>query len=144
MPAEYQIDREQKLVRSRAWGVTNKDDLSKHGHNLLADPAFQKDFRQFYDLSEVTKFDVSFSDLVEISKVNVFAPTARRAILAPNNVGFGLVRIFQSLRDAKGESGIRVFSDRAEALRWLETGADAPPPPRPHSANPLRNSPRRA
>jgi hypothetical protein len=144
MPADYKIDREQKLVLSRAWGVVTIRDFLGHGHRLLADPDFRPDFRQLWDLTEITSTLTNFTELAEMAKVSVFAPTSRRAILAPVDVAFGVARMFQMLRESKGETGIRVFRDRAEALHWLETGEEPPPPPRHHSADPLKNSPHRA
>lgn len=130
MPAEYQIDRSKGLVLSRAWGRIGKQDMIDHGNRLLADPAFQPDLRQLWDLTEITESSLDFADLTSMSQVNVFAPASRRAVLAPADVAFGMARSFQMLRETKGESGIRVFRERSEALRWLETGVDPAPPPR--------------
>src|SRR5437879_3373414 len=119
MPAEYQIDLPRRLVLSRAWGEATSADFIAHGHRLLADPGFSPDFRQLWDLTELKQSHTDFSQLAEMAKMAVFAPTSRRAFLAPVDVAFGVARMFQMLRETKGETGIRVFRDRAEALHWL-------------------------
>jgi len=134
MPTEYQIDRTQELVLSRAWGVLNRDDLFDHGQRLRADPDFKPHYRQLWDFTEITKSELSYAELAVIAKVSIFAPTSRRAILAPVDVVFGMARMFQMLKESEGETGIRVFRQRSEALRWLETGAD--PAPRPRGSSP--------
>jgi hypothetical protein len=76
--------------------------------------------------------------------MNIFSPTSRRAMLAPIDVIFGIGRMFQMLRQARGETGIRVFRDREAAMRWLETGEEPAPEPRVSSANPLKKPATRA
>ncbi len=130
MPADYQIDKTQGLVLSRASGVMLREDLIGHGERLRADPDFKPHYRQLWDFTELTKSELSYAELSVMAKINVFAPTSRRAILAPVDVVFGMARMFQTLRESEGETGIRVFRKRSEALRWLETGVDPAPPPR--------------
>ncbi len=108
----------------------NRTDLTDHGERLRADPDFKPHFRQLWDLTEITKSELSYAELTGMAKISVFAPTSRRAILAPVDVVFGMARMFQMLKESEGETGIRVFRQRSEALRWLETGEDPAPPPR--------------
>lgn len=124
MPVEYHIDHAAGIVRSRGWGVVTAEDLAGHGRGLLADPDFRPELRQLWDLAEVTDSPMTFNDLTALAGTNYFAPTSRRALLAPIDVSFGVARMFQMLRESKGERGIRVFRDRAAALRWLETGEE--------------------
>ena len=134
MPSEYQIDQAQGLVLSRAWGALSRADLMDHGQQLRKDARFKPHYRQLWDFTEITKSELSYAELSAMAKVNVFAPTSRRAILAPVDVVFGMARMFQMLRESEGETGIRVFRKRSEALRWLETGVD--PAPRPRGSSP--------
>jgi hypothetical protein len=144
MPAEYRIDRDNKIVLSRAWGKVAIEDFHAHGTRLRADPDFSPDFRQLWDFTEVSESVSDFDAMARLAQTNVFSPTSRRAMLAPSDVVFGVGRMFQMLRESKGETGIRVFRDRESALRWLETGEEPAPAPRVSSANPLRGSaPRR-
>jgi hypothetical protein len=142
MPAEYRIDRDRKIVLSRGWGRVGTNDFRAHGEQLRVDPEFSPDFRQLWDFSEVTESTADFDELARLAQVAIFAPTTRRAVLAPADVTFGFGRMFQMLRESKGETGIRVFRDRADAMRWLESGEEPPPPPRFGSANPVKHPPR--
>lgn len=130
MPAEYQIDKSQGLVLSRAWGVLLREDLTAHGERLRGDPDFKPHYRQLWDFTAIAKSELSYTQLTAMAKISIFAPTSRRAILAPVDVVFGMARMFQMLKESEGETGIRVFRERSEALRWLETGVDPAPPPR--------------
>jgi hypothetical protein len=130
MPADFQIDQAQGLVRSRAWGVLNRSDLTSHVARLRADPTFQPQFRQMWDFTEVTRSELTYAELTEMAKISVFSPKSRRAILAPADAIFGMARMFQMMRESHGETGIRVFRKRSEALRWLEAGVEQPVSPR--------------
>ncbi len=144
MPTEYIIDAGRAMVLSRAWGTIQRGEFIAHGRSLLTDPAFKPHFRQFWDLSTVTQLETDYSGVTELADVRVFAPETRRAILAPTDVIFGLARMFQMMRESKGETGIRVFRDREEAMQWLETGTEPAAPARVASASPIKNSRPRA
>jgi hypothetical protein len=120
MPARHHIDQARRFIVSTGWGVLTKDDLVAQTQRVLGDPDFDPHYRQLWDLTEVTEFPVTFPEMMAIAEVNVFAPDARRALLAPSNNVFGIARMFEMLRESKGEKGIRVFRDRAEAFAWLE------------------------
>ena len=47
-----------------------------------------------------------------------FAPTSRRAIVVPSDLGFGMARVYQAFRG--GDAGaVRVFTDLEAAKEWL-------------------------
>ena len=46
-------------------------------------------------------------------------PGARRAIVVPSLLGFGMARMYEALR---GEGAPRVFKDYDDAYQWLKTG----------------------
>jgi len=48
-----------------------------------------------------------------------FSSDSRRAILVPNEHAYGLARMFEILREAAGDRGIRVFRKLEEALDWV-------------------------
>jgi hypothetical protein len=120
MPVTFSIDPDLHLVTCKGHGILTKEEMDTHIRALQASPAFDKNHRQFWDLSEVSEITISFTDLMWIAEVNVFSLTTPRAFLAPANAIFGVARMFEMLRQAKGETGIRVFRERAEALKWLD------------------------
>ena len=127
MPITYKIDLAHRCVFSSGAGEFSYNDARAHMDRLLEDPDFDPAFSQLIDFSEITKVALTHDEIYELSGRHVFAPDARRAFVTSTAEQFGLARMFQSYRAAKGETGIRVFRDRAEALAWLGLG-DPPPP----------------
>lgn len=73
------------------------------------------------DLSAVTKMDIRFkeiSHLAELRKAVTFPNAFKSALVAAQPVQYGFARMFQTMNDHP-QITIRVFTDRAEAVRWL-------------------------
>jgi hypothetical protein len=119
MPACYKIDKERRLVMSTAYGVVTRQDLQNHQEALLVDPDFGKTFSQLADFTRMTRMEVTAADVRVLAAKNVFAPEARRAFIASDEAAFGLSRMFEILRAAKGEEGIRVFRTVEEGFAWI-------------------------
>jgi hypothetical protein len=127
MPVSFTIDADRQLVTCLGRGVLTREEMADHIRVLQATPAFNKEYRQLWDLSDVSEIAITFPDMMWLAEVNVFSLTTPRAFLAPADAIFGLARMFAMLRQAKGESGIRVFRERTEAVQWLErTSAPVP------------------
>ena len=92
---------------------------------MLSDPDFDPSYSQLVDFTQITEFDLSAEDIRQMARRKVFSPDSRRAILVPNEHGYGLGRMFESLRDAAGERGIRVFRKLEEALDWVLSKQEA-------------------
>jgi hypothetical protein len=119
MPAEYRIDRERAVVFSRAFGVVTDEDLRANRKALLADPAFKPDLSQLYDFSEVTQADVSGDAVRSLGRDTSYSAVARRAIVAPSDLQFGLARMFQLVSEV-APAEVAVFRSVEEARRWLD------------------------
>jgi hypothetical protein len=122
MPACYKIERDRKLVMSTGYGVVTRKDLLEHQNQLLDDPNFDPEFSQLADFGHVTKVEVTAADIEFFAQRRIFAPDARRAFVVPDDVCFGLARMFEMLCDAKGERGIRVFRALEDGLDWVFPG----------------------
>jgi hypothetical protein len=48
-------------------------------------------------------------------------PASRRGIVVPSDLGYGMARVYEALRNAQG-GAIRVFRDYEQAERWVATG----------------------
>ncbi len=125
MPGCYKIDKERRIVMSTGYGVVTREDFLEHQNKILADPDFDPSYAQLLDFGHMTKLEVNAEDVRLLAERNVFAAEARRAIVVPDDVGFGLARMFELLRDAKGERGIRVFRRLEEGLEWVFAEKDA-------------------
>jgi hypothetical protein len=119
MPASYIIDKERRLVMSSGTGVLTKGDILGHMDRITKDPDFDPDFSQVIDFTRVTAIEFGSAEVREFAERKVFSPKARRAILVKDNLQFGLARMFEIHREFNGETGIRVFRARDEAMDWV-------------------------
>ena len=119
MPVFYNIDKDRRLVMSTATGILNKEDALAHQNRLRSDPEFDSAYSQLLDFRHVTQIGLTASDIQQLALPNIFSKHSRRAVLVPNDLAFGLGRMFEILRENAGERGIRVFRDLDEALDWV-------------------------
>jgi hypothetical protein len=119
MPSSYVIDKERKLVITTAWGDCKADDVLEFRKQVLRDRDFDPSFSQLADFTGVTKVDVSPDEVRMLATKSPFSTQSRRALVADNQVIFGLSKMFGILRNLRGEKLIRVFRTRSEALDWL-------------------------
>jgi hypothetical protein len=120
MPVTYTLDPSRGQITCAGQGIVTKDELDQHIQRLQSDPLFDRGYRQFWDLTDVIRIDLTFPDMMWLAEKNFFAPMTPRAFLAPTDVTFGIARMFEMLRQARGENGIRIFRERHEALAWLQ------------------------
>jgi hypothetical protein len=120
MPVEYVIDKEKRLVITRAWDRVTYADFKAHQDRLLSDSGFDPNFRQLLDATKVTSSDITASDVRELTSRPVFSPTSSRAFVAVNPAYFGIGRMAEAyLSLMRLSSETRVFYDLTSALEWL-------------------------
>lgn len=119
MPQFYKIDKECRLVLSSASGVFSRADAAGHMEKLLKDPDFNPSCSQIADFTQVTRIELPAQDIHELAQRSVFSRLSRRALIVPNDVAYGLGRMFEMLRQNHGEMGIRVFRNLGDALNWV-------------------------
>jgi len=119
MPTFYKIDKERRVVISSGSGVVTLADGMAHQQRLLNDPDFDPSFSQIADFAQITQFEISASDLEKLAEKNIFSAQSRRALIVPTDVGFGLGRMFEIMRENLGEENIRIFRNLDEALDWV-------------------------
>jgi hypothetical protein len=118
MPASYHIDKARGLVVSTASGFLTAADILAHQRRLLGDPDFDPACSQIVDCTAVTGIDLSADEVRAVAATTIFSAHSRRAVLVSTDEQFGFASMFKMIREAQGEHGIRVFRDRAEAMRW--------------------------
>jgi hypothetical protein len=118
VPAGYIIDEDRGIVFSRGWPDSTGEDILTHARALAADPRFLPRFHQLFDLRAVVHARASESTVWTLANDSPFGAGARRAVVVSSNVAFGLARMFESLRDGRGET-ILVTRDIDDAIRWL-------------------------
>jgi hypothetical protein len=119
MPFFYKIDKERRLVMSTAAGELTKDEVRTLQDQLRKDPDFDPNFSQLSDLTHVTAMNITGAEMQELAATTAFSPNARRAVIASNDLAFGLARMFEQFRETKGDQGIRVFRKLEDALDWI-------------------------
>jgi hypothetical protein len=120
MPEKYHIDREQRLVWSKFWGVFSDADLLNHQSRLRADPDFVPSFCQMVDMTEVTEVTLDPKVVKQVAESSVFSPQSQRAFLVVKDLVFGIGRMYQLYQEFKGQNSIQVYRDRGKALDWLK------------------------
>ena len=122
MPMTYTIDAAQRLVRAVGTGVLTDEDVMAHRQAMSNDPQFTSQMRELSDIRQVTAFQVTPAGvrIMVASDVKMTANGGmhKLAIIAEENVAYGMSRMYQTL----GEPNIRVvgvFRSYEEAAEWL-------------------------
>ena len=124
MPATFVIDHQQRLVRSKAWGVLVDADLAASQKGLREDKQFDPSFRQIWDMSEVTDLQLTGRQVQMLAFTSPFAPDAQRAVVVNSDVAYGMARMYALMGDRDPER-FQIFRDLPSALRWLGVSDDA-------------------
>ena len=120
MAISYQIDPAAKLVHTKVNGRINLEDLLSHSYLLKNDPQFKPEYSNLIDLAGFSGADLNMDSMKAFAQGlqgEVFAHSARRAVVAPADAAFNLSRQFQSLRP--DPENFQVFHTMDEALHWL-------------------------
>ncbi len=119
MPITYRIDTDALLVRTTATGVVVDADLRAHEDSLAADPAFEPAMAQLVDGRTIERLEVSAAGIRQfVAHEGRLAPrfaNHRVAILASENMVYGMARMYQMLSDLN----VGVFRTTVEALKFL-------------------------
>ena len=125
MPLEYEIDRERRLVRVTASGVITPDLLFGYQKDVWSDPAVAG-FDELVDMSRVERVEVASPSNVSAlagysAKMDGDVQSTKLAIVAADDLLFGLGRMYQAYREMKPGSSkeVAVFRTMPDALAWL-------------------------
>ncbi|NJN51385.1 MAG: hypothetical protein HC809_05985 [Gammaproteobacteria bacterium] len=120
MPIDFAIEPERRRVVSRCFGVLAARDMSEHQDAIAADPTFEPEFSQLFDLTEVERIDVDRAATIALARRSPFSPDARTAVVATSALAVGLSRVFGAMVHG-GRRDLQVFDNVAAALQWLAT-----------------------
>ncbi|MBW2287885.1 MAG: hypothetical protein JRG80_05145 [Deltaproteobacteria bacterium] len=120
MSWHYKIDVPNRLVRTHVDGTLTDADLIDGDSALRNDPEFDPAYFQLLDLREADGSEVTAVGIRALaSRPPLFTSSARRALVVQTDLGFGMGRMFELLRE--GKSGeVRVFRSLEEACDWLD------------------------
>ncbi|MBE7462367.1 MAG: hypothetical protein HS116_02630 [Planctomycetes bacterium] len=122
MPYEIVLNARAKLVHSRAWGNLSDAELLEHRDRIQAHfeaGTLDAAWSHFVDFSAVSHVDVSTATVGLLAANNPWPTAVRRALVAPQDIVFGLSRMYEMFSGAKGQN-IRVFRTLDEARTWLQ------------------------
>jgi hypothetical protein len=121
MPCDCELDLSRRWVKVRASGLLTYAEVMTARLKFTGHPHFMPDFFQLYDVREVTRASLTASEVIELAKAPIFAPTARRACVTTNGETYGIARMFQIYRSVNdGKEQIRLFRSIEAAEAWLD------------------------
>jgi hypothetical protein len=120
MSVLFRVDPVAGVVFTTFMGVVTVDDFAAYARVLATDPDFQPTFGELLDATAVQSVAAGSDFLRDAARGSVFAPGARRAVIAPTDLTYGIARMMQQVYG--GPATIEVFRDRAEARAWLGLG----------------------
>ena len=123
MPTVSTILPEYDLVLSKVIGTLTERDLVQRAYATRDDPRFHPNLRQLLDLRDIEVApEIDGSIIRRLATLKWYAPDAKRAMVATDDIVFGLARMYQMLRE-ESHSGIHVFRSMDEALAYLDLTA---------------------
>lgn len=118
MPATSLVCAAYHLVVTCCYGEVAIREIQADAARVRAHPQFDPAFRQFIDLSHVVKLQLNFRDLYQLKHADdPFSNEGKRAAFAPNDLSFGMSRMYQLILNS---AHFEVFRSLGDALAWLE------------------------
>jgi hypothetical protein len=125
VPIKYQIDHRRRLVITRGHGVLTERDLLEYQNEVWSRPEVAG-FDELIDMSSVGEFVEPTAERVrELASVSASMDAevggGKLAIVAPQDIAYGLGRMYQVYRgmDIETTKQVAVFRTRAAALEFL-------------------------
>jgi hypothetical protein len=126
MPVKYTILKNYNLLILHYDGEVTLSELAQNRLELLRDTDFQPSYAQLVDLRSGQMSNLSTADVRSLSSSTIFNPGVKRAIVAPNDLEFGMARMFGVFVERFGQQ-VRVFRSIEEACEWLGVPVSALP-----------------
>ena len=139
MPLTYVIDASRRIIITRASGILTEDELRSSRMLMQGDPAFNRNFKQLFDLRAVTDLAVSVPAMARLAASSSFSPGVRRAFVAITDAQYNLAWTFAQLSEPHDQL-VHVFREVSVAEAWLMEGT----PPRAPANKPGPRSAARA
>ena len=114
----FYVDR--RLMVTRAWGHITLDDVRALRQELAARPEFDPTWAHIVDARDAVQFDISSDEIPRLAETSVFAPWARRAMVATDRAIFGRFRMYGALFENQVDaSTVGVFTTLDDAIDWV-------------------------
>lgn len=136
MAVTYKIHPDLHLVCVTYSGEVTPDQYLASFDAYLKDPDFAPDLRILMNMTAATGFDIDFKSMFNLvlHQIPYYADRpkgTRAAIIAPDDLSFGIGRMYQSVSDGQLPSNLAVYRTAEEAFDFLGLAPDqsllAPP-----------------
>jgi len=119
--AAYSIDPNRRMVLVRFGKSLGARDISNYADSLRNNPRFDPSFSELVDLSKVETLELGPEEALHLADaVDPFLANARRAFVVQSSAPAYAARIHMLLR-AENQN-IRIFESMDEARQWLQDG----------------------
>lgn len=115
-----QLDLNRQIVFSAFKGEISYNLVLEHMQALKENPDFSPHFNQLVNFSGVTTVLVTAEEVRLLAEKEVFSPRSRRAAVAPTELIFGMLRMFEAYRNLAGETNIMISRSLEEAMQWVQ------------------------
>jgi hypothetical protein len=126
MPISYRVDHDSKVVVCVGHGVFSDSDVFGYQREVWSRPDV-RGYNELVDMTRVERIALPSADRVKdlailASEMDDPNSKSRMAVVAPDNLAFGLGRMFQAYRelDRRSTKEVGVFRTMEEALAFLE------------------------
>lgn len=123
MPVDCELDRDARIVRVRAWGELEEEEIANYqarirGHFM--DGTIDATWVQVADFSAGTRVGgLTAAAIQRLAQSSPWPRGSSRIFIAPTPVMYGLGRMFQILA-ADEDKGLTVVHSASEADAWLQ------------------------
>jgi len=119
MRVSREVDGRNRVVTLGVSGELDDDGLLALAAELQKDPEVTPDFALLIDLRAASGLAVTGHGVrALVAQPLVLSLASRRAVVVPSDLGFGMARMYEMLREDHG-GGTRAFRDFDEAQRWV-------------------------
>jgi len=128
MPISYRIDAGRGVALTTATGTLTDRDILEHKKRLHADPAFTPGMHEMSDVRGVSDLQVTPHGVKRMVAHDAAqgsdAGSHRLAIIASEDVVYGMARMYETLSDGNPSPSVAVFRDYDAAAKWLGLAPD--------------------
>jgi hypothetical protein len=121
MQIEWKVDSVARAVTLTVSGNLGDEELLGLADEFAKASEVDRDFSLLIDLRQAHGQKVTSAGVRKlVARPLVLSAAFRLAVVVPSNLGFGMARMYEMLREGEGRGGaMRVFHDYDEAQRWI-------------------------
>ena len=132
MPVTYEILDAPEAVLARYTGVVSLAEITTMFRDYMRDDCFSLSRPHIADIRNFDSKNVFFTEIYVIFSMygRCYSKTGERmkvAIIAPNEVAFGISRIFENLTEQSDWASAAIFESLDDAKSWIEANTCTAP-----------------